>query len=438
MKNAGIKKSVMPYVAKALSSDTVMHGRRRAFEIKRRLLSQPHELHIFLRVDDPYSYLLVQALPKLLARFNVKPVYHTIYHYQQDMFPDLELWHRNAARDAYHLAKLYGLQFEAGTRVTNSDWIQHATATLLASEGRQDYLQTAQVVFSELWRLSPSPLHTDARFPDADLQSRLRANENLLQRKGHYFSAMIDYAGEWYWGIDRLDHLEQRLIDLGAAYEKQEAVYFNRTYCDFCTKKVAIPAKTDEALTLYWSARSPYSHIGLERAVQLAEFHQIPLEIKPVLPMMMRDMYVPPAKTLYIFLDTKREARKLNIDYGFVADPLGEAVERCYALWRYAQARQRGTAYLLSFARAVNAEGIRAETDAGMKTIVERCGLSWAEATPLLADQSWRQWAQANLEDMYQLGCWGVPSFQYRDAVFWGQDRIGLIEQAVLGDFDKG
>ena len=32
---------------------------------------------------------------------------------------------------------------------------------------------------------------------------------------GHYLGGTLYYAGEWYWGIDRLPYLEERLIQTG-------------------------------------------------------------------------------------------------------------------------------------------------------------------------------------------------------------------------------
>ena len=188
---------------------------------------------------------------------------------------------------------------------------------------------------------------------------------------------------------------------------------------------------------MYWSARSPYSYLGIIRAVQLSEHYQIPLEIKPVLPMMMRGMFVPQTKKMYIFHDTKREADKLAIPYGFVGDPLGPAVERCYALLAYAQSQGKYIDFLLSFAKGVNSEGIRAETDKGMKKIVERSGLNWQQAKPLLNQSGWKARVDQNLEEMMQQGCWGVPSFCYQQHRFWGQDRLGIIENLIQQQLQK-
>jgi hypothetical protein len=46
----------------------------------------------------------------------------------------------------------------------------------------------------------------------------LSENFRILTKLGHYFGAMINLEGEWYWGIDHLDHLEQQLMGLSLAH----------------------------------------------------------------------------------------------------------------------------------------------------------------------------------------------------------------------------
>ena len=77
-------------------------------------------------------------------------------------------------------------------------------------------------------------------------------------------------------------------------------------------------------------------------------------------------------------------------------------------------------------------EGIDAGSDSGLRKIAERAGINWADAQDALADESWRQRAEANRQAMFELGLWGVPSFQFGDITTWGQDRLWVIEQALL------
>ena len=51
-------------------------------------------------------------------------------------------------------------------------------------------------------------------------------NLKVLDRKGHYLSAMVKYGFNWYWGVDRLFYLENELKE----YFKKpnEVVVFQR------------------------------------------------------------------------------------------------------------------------------------------------------------------------------------------------------------------
>jgi len=143
---------------------------------------------------------------------------------------------------------------------------------------------------------------------------------------------------------------------------------------------------------------------------------------------------VPKTKGLYITADVKREADKYGIPFGRIADPLGAGVERCYALFDYAQSHGLGWSFLHSCASGVWAEGILSESDSGLQKLVERAGLNWSQAWPLLSDDSWRLWAQDNLAELYGHNLWGVPSLVYGNTKVFGQDRLERIEQAIIDD----
>ena len=438
-----MKKSLMPYVLQGISSLKVRRLKRSVYSFKRTLLKQTPTLTVFLKADDPYSYLLVQALIEFQARFNVRIQCRVFQHLDPDMYPRILMWRDYAKYDAYYLARLYGYRFPVKEHLPkrNEAEADQLAFALSAIEQDDDFLEQASIILDHYWfglysRDDSQPISQEGV---EKAQVSLAKNQNLLEQKGHYLGASIYFEGEWYWGIDRLDHLERRLIDDSLSINPDEKVFYNKTYENFCkAPNDSLNSENSEAntmpLTLYWSARSPYSYIGLERSIQMAKYYQVPLNIKPVLPMMMRGMNVPDKKKMYIFLDTKREAGKLGIPYGKVADPLGLAVERCYSLIEYAEENNKLQDFLLSFARGVNAEGIRAETDRGLKKIVTRCGLDWAVAKKKLHDLNWKNMVQENLDDMFANGCWGVPTICYRDLKFWGQDRFGLVEASLKND----
>ena len=52
---------------------------------------------------------------------------------------------------------------------------------------------------------------------EPDAASDCVAHGNARREKlGHYSGAMFYYGGEWYWGVDRVYHLEERLVELVA------------------------------------------------------------------------------------------------------------------------------------------------------------------------------------------------------------------------------
>ena len=425
----------MPLLARIVSSNTLLTSRRKYQELKRKQTNSPHLLQIFICINDPYSYLLVQVLEDLSQRFNITIKLHTIYYFDTSMFPEKEMCEEYAFIDAGYIAKLYALKFPNAALDYSKHRIESYTQKLLELETLSAPLASFNKLFTQFW----SDIHSTESVVELTHNKQLATNEALLKSLGHYMSAMIFYGGEWYWGIDRLDHLEQRLTTLKLNTNDSDVKY-NKTYKQLCNQLPAnsIPLKwTNEPLVLYFSIRSPYSHLGLEHAIKLSRHYNVELIIKPVLPMLMRGLPVPNNKKMYIFHDTKREAQKHNINYGYVADPLGKGVERCYALYAYAQSEGKATEYLLAYAQAVNALGVRSETNSGLKKIIDRCGLDWQKALVFLDDNSWRIWAESNLKEMYSLGVWGVPSLKYKNTVVWGQDRVFVIEDAIADDIKK-
>ncbi|MBZ0333303.1 DsbA family protein [Marinobacter sp. AL4B] len=427
-----VKADLMPWFARAFSSPYRHALQRSMHKARAKLRGESDLVRVFVNPRDPFGLPLLQALVQLQKHFEVRIRLHTVWQLDEEMFPEPALWASWAQQDATLIAKLYNLTPPDRPTPLSEAELKAATTQLLQAEQANDGLNTAVRLLTDLWssdsqsKLGPEPT-------DLDNQTLLD-NEKMLRRLGHYQGSMIWHLGEWFWGVDRLDHLERSLTDQGLNRDASRAITYTRTWADLTNTSTRLPdghPAAETPLDVFFSIRSPYSYLGLERAILLAKAWNIPLQLRPVLPMVMRGQSVPDAKKWYIFHDTKREADKLGIPYGFVADPLGPGVERCYALFEYARSLGREIEYMLSYARAVNAEGIRSETDAGLKIIVERAGLEWQKAETLLDNQSWREWAEVNRKAMYDCGLWGVPSFRYGTVSCWGQDRLWIIEEAI-------
>lgn len=434
-----MKKYLISYIGEYLLSNKRLIKNRQKVEKIRKSRNLPHSLEVFIAINDPSSYLLLQVLHEFKQRYNLTLTFNTVLHKQDDMYPEPKRWKNNVFNDSVRMAELYQLDSPQHYAL---DEDQTLALSLLLTELEQSptFLTQATEIFDAVWQ-NKSPIiaqliKNQESAKQQQYKDKLNTNEQALLAKGHYLTGTIEYGGEWYWGLERLQYVEQRLNELNSF--TPQVIKYNKLHDLYQPLENQINDKQVEdppsPLTVYFSIRSPYSYLGLLRAIKLSEHYQIPLELKPVLPMLMRGMKVPKKKGMYIVLDTKREANSYGIEFGKIADPLGAGVERCYAVFEYAKSLGKEVEFMKNYATAVWSQRIFSDTNQGLKKIVEISGLDWQVAQPLLNDESWRKWADANLKELFDLGLWGVPCFKYKDTHVFGQDKLLFIEQAIRND----
>ncbi len=336
-------------------------------------------------------------------------------------------------KDAQLLAARYGLTFQDALAQPSQINIERVTRVLVAAIEDDHFAAIAGSLSTVLWRNAvsdPLPVFVDGmrEANSAAVANHLQTSTVLRAKLGHYLGATFFYGGEWYWGIDRLHHLEARLQQLGT----QRSVFQLSMFSPCVDRQEALTLVNSPPIDFYFSLRSPYSAIVAERVFALGRLAGAQIRLRFVLPMVMRGLPLPRAKRNYIVRDAAREAWTRGIPFGRLNDPIGRPTERGLALIPFAERYGKGQDYLLSFMRGVWAEGIDAGSDRGLRKIVERAGLSWDGAVVALKDKSWRKTAEDNRVEMSGLGLWGVPSFRVHNTAVWGQDRLWVIEDALL------
>lgn len=203
---------------------------------------------------------------------------------------------------------------------------------------------------------------------------------------------------------------------------------------------VAPPGATKDLppLEFFYSFRSPYSYLAIGRVFEIADAFGLELMIRPVLPMVMRGMQVPRSKILYIANDTAREAHRLGIPIGKVADPVGAGAERALATFFYALGEKRERDFIANAGIATWVDGIDVATDKGMRKVTGRTGLFWPDVKAAMEDDSWREAAEKNRESMLESGSWGVPTLRLGEFMVWGQDRDWLLARHIEELCDTG
>lgn len=410
-----------------LTSDRLRDARRATQRAARRLKRKGRIAHFFCQIDDPYGPLALHFLERLADRYGLGITWHLVPAPDAAAAPEAARLAEYSRRDAARLAQALGIGDGAAVGVPEPQQVTRAQRIAAAALTGQDPAAALAAITRAL-------LGTDAdaaldalasHHGEADPHGALVQGAAERERLGHYLGSTTAFEGEFYWGVDRLHHLEARLAaEDGAALPRLCPVLDPGPF-PAAPPVVATPPRLD----VYLSFRSPYSLVAAERIGALAAAYGADLQLKFVLPMVMRGLPVPRAKRLYITLDTKREAARHGIAFGTIHDPVGSGVERGLAVLHRVMPTGKGLDFAISFLRGAFAEGIDMTTERGLMTVAERAGVTADEVQGGLADDSWRAVAEANRADMFALGLWGVPSFQVDDRPgWWGQDRLWMVE----------
>ena len=156
--------------SRALTSTSRRDILRWCHDIGRRTTRRMAIVHYFHQDDDPYSKLLAACLPELQERYHIELHCHRVSPPDDASAPDSERLREWSARDAAALATAYRL---------NPD----------------------RALIDKLRWCTTDP----------------KIGASLRKRLGHYLGATLYFEGEWYWGIDRLHYLEERLQSSGLA-----------------------------------------------------------------------------------------------------------------------------------------------------------------------------------------------------------------------------
>ncbi|HEY7775450.1 MAG TPA: DsbA family protein, partial [Kineobactrum sp.] len=362
-----------------------------------------HVVEYFHQLDDPYSLLAAQCIGPLLAHYDISIRWHLVPGPSGANLPEPELLPALARDDAFAVAPFYGLQCPP-LAAPAAPLLQRAQR-IFAATPEAGLVEAAEALSSAVLTNNAGALDVLAQrhgeSSAAESAALLASGEARRTALHHYSGAMFYYGGEWYWGVDRLYHLERRLQALEALRRPLEGCLYPRP-------PIRTGPLTDNGsmtLEFFASLRSPYTALIYDTVVNLARDSGINLVVRPVLPMVMRGVSATRDKGFYIFNDAAREAAALGVPYGPFYDPIGEPVRRCYSLLPLAEAKGKQVELMSSFLRAAFAEGANTTRTGVLKRIAERAGLPWQEAATVLGKPGWEAALEANREAMYAFNC---------------------------------
>ena len=403
-------------------------------EVKRKDEGRNHEVLYFHKVDDPYSHLTIQSIEKLKSSYNIsfKPI--LVGEEDAEAIHETSLYSKYCLEDVKRIAPFYDIAFP-GNSYPSKEMIYKANS-ILSAVNESKFSEIAIKVSFALWSGDIDTIDNLVAIfsssKDKVIDKIIEGNK-IRNDNGYYFGSAFYYENELYWGLDRLNYLEERLSELGLST--------NSVKDPICSLNLSAPnqmiSNKKVNLTYYPSLNSPYTLVSAKRVKELSETYPINLITKPVLPMLMRDMTIPEYKAKYIISDAAREGRKYGHEIKNIYSPLGSPARKAYSLFPNIDKAGKGFEYIYELLNASFQDGVNIGNNDYLETLINKLGLDWSIIKNDLNTKQWKHDLDLNLKDMYSGNCWGVPSFKVTDEdgsnpfYAWGQDRIWLIKEEI-------
>ena len=392
-----------------------------------------HEVLYFHKVDDPYSHLTVHYIDKFKEAYDVefKPI--LVGEENPAALHEPSLYTDYCLEDAKRIAPFYDVNFPGNSYPEK--YLVNKANSILSAVSLEEFTSMAKTVSHALWGndlAKLEELEAKHKTSEQDVIENLKRKE-IRNNCDYYFGSAFYYEKELYWGVDRLNHLEDRLTELGLNKSSD-----NEPICLLQTKAPeTMRAEKKVNLTYYPSLNSPYTFVSAKRVKEFQDEYPVNLITRPVLPMLMRMMVIPAFKGKYIISDAAREGRKYGYEMKEIYSPIGKPARKAYSLFPLIDSMGKGFEYINELLKASFQDGINIGKDEYLEETVSSIGLDWSVIKKDLNTSKWKKVLNDNVKDMYQGNCWGVPSFKITDAdgsnpfYVWGQDRMWLLKEEI-------
>jgi 2-hydroxychromene-2-carboxylate isomerase len=244
-------------------------------------------------------------------------------------------------------------------------------------------------------------------------------------QKGVFGAPAFVVEGELYWGQDRLTLVEEAL---GGAIEPcgeaDAAVKELDFYFDFSSPFAYLAATQVEALARRNRAivrHRPFLLGALFKAIGTAD---VPL------------LEMPEPKRVHTVKDMQRWAARYGVPLRF---PSRFPMNTVKALRMVLQVPEASMPALVgAIFRAYWADDRDIGSDAELAAIATSVGLDGAALVAGTKDDAIKERLRAATQEAQDVGACGAPTFRVNGLLFWGQDRLSLVEKALRGWRPRG
>jgi len=185
---------------------------------------------------------------------------------------------------------------------------------------------------------------------------------------------------------------------------------------------------------------SDWAYLGGVRFVQLAARHGLRINH---IPMRMQDVYAASGGVLlanrslqrqaYRIIELKRWRSRLGIPVNIEPKFFPADVDLASCVVIAAQQRDLPVAdFVNAVMRAIWAEDQNVAAPEVLVALADRCGLDGRRLLEATDAEAVRAEYRANTERALTAGVFGSPFYAFAGELFWGQDRLDMLEEAIV------
>lgn len=200
------------------------------------------------------------------------------------------------------------------------------------------------------------------------------------------------------------------------------------------------------SIDYYFWMNSDWAYLGADRLERIATEHQVKIRYMPVdLP----DVYRrtggqllgnrAPERQAYRIVELKRWCKKLRIDVNPTPKYMCPNADLASRIVIAADRRGQGVLPLYkAVLRAEWCEERDISDPAELRRILLELGLDANELLTASETHEIEALYRRFTDDAVKAGVFGSPSYVFRNELFWGQDRLDMLEDAIASAVTKG
>lgn len=201
----------------------------------------------------------------------------------------------------------------------------------------------------------------------------------------------------------------------------------------------------DKTVEFYFDVGSPAAYLAWQRLPRICEALGARLDYKPMLlggvfqatanqsPMNI------PAKGRYLRADLERFAQRDRIPFRHNPHfPINTLTLMRGAMGLQMRESSRLVPYVNAVYRAIWVDGRNMNEPAVVGEVLQSAGFDAQALLALAADPEVKERLKSQTQQAVARGVFGAPTFFVDEQMFWGQDRLDFVEQALAGESHRG